>query len=52
MHFEPNKICPKENVEKDDYFEDIFVPDTEEESVQEKKERKRTIQEAGLIQEA
>ena len=33
-YLEADKICPKEDVEKDDHFEDVFVPDTEEERVE------------------
>jgi hypothetical protein len=33
-YLEPDKICPKQGVEEDDHFEDVFVPDTEEESVE------------------
>lgn len=32
-YLEPDEICPKEDIEKDDHFEDIFVPDTEKESI-------------------
>ena len=43
-YIEPDKICPKDDVEKDDHFENTFVLDTEEESVE-----NNTGQEAGLI---
>ena len=29
-------MCPKEDIEKDDHFEDIFVPDSEKESIHNK----------------
>ena len=29
-YLEPDKICPKEDVEKDEHFKDVFIPYTEE----------------------
>ena len=34
-YLEPNKLCPKEDIEND-LFEDMFVPDTKKESTQNK----------------
>lgn len=33
-YLEPDKICPNQGVEEDNNFEAVFVPDTEEKSVE------------------